>query len=65
MYVKPKKNLGQHFLTSEKIAAQIAGSINYPIDEDKKAGYIAVITSVLKIMEQCIELLGFEAPEKM
>ncbi len=34
-------------------------------DEDKKAGYIAVITSVLKIMEQCIELLGFEAPEKM
>ncbi|MBO7438135.1 MAG: 16S rRNA (adenine(1518)-N(6)/adenine(1519)-N(6))-dimethyltransferase RsmA [Bacteroidales bacterium] len=42
MYVKPKKNLGQHFLTSEKIAAQIAGSINYPIDEDKKAGCIEI-----------------------
>ena len=37
MYVKPKKNLGQHFLTSEKIAQQIADSIDYPVEEGKKA----------------------------
>ena len=42
MYVKPKKNLGQHFLTSEKIAQQIADSIDYPVEEGKKAGCIEI-----------------------
>ena len=37
MYVKPKKNLGQHFLTSDKIAQQIADSIDYPVEDGKKA----------------------------
>ncbi|MCR5453424.1 MAG: 16S rRNA (adenine(1518)-N(6)/adenine(1519)-N(6))-dimethyltransferase RsmA [Bacteroidales bacterium] len=42
MYVKPKKKLGQHFLTSEKIAMQIAESIDYPVAEGQKAGCIEI-----------------------
>ncbi len=42
MYVKPKKKLGQHFLTSEKIAQQIAESIDFPVEEGKKAGCIEI-----------------------
>ncbi len=34
-------------------------------DEKKKAGYIALLALAKGIMEQCIDLLGFEAPEKM
>jgi len=34
-------------------------------DESKKASYIALIDLTKQILEQCIELLGFEAPEKM
>ena len=34
-------------------------------DEQKKAGYIALIGLAKRILEQCIELLGFCAPEKM
>ena len=42
MEVRAKKSLGQHFLTSEKIASQIAGSIDYPVEEGKKAGCIEI-----------------------
>ena len=34
-------------------------------DENKKAGYIALLGLAKNILEQCIQILGFEAPEKM
>ena len=34
-------------------------------DEAKKAGYIALIGLAKDILEQCIDILGFSAPEKM
>ena len=34
-------------------------------DEEKKAGYIRLITLTKKVLETGIDLLGFEAPEKM
>ena len=34
-------------------------------DEDLKAGYIALIGLAKNILEQCIQILGFSAPEKM
>ena len=34
-------------------------------DEQLKAGYIALIGLAKNILEECIDLLGFSAPEKM
>ncbi|MBR6156855.1 MAG: arginine--tRNA ligase, partial [Lachnospiraceae bacterium] len=34
-------------------------------DAEKKAGYIALLHGVLGVMEECIGMLGFEAPERM
>ncbi len=34
-------------------------------DEVKKSGYIALLKLTLGILEDCIEVLGFEAPERM
>lgn len=34
-------------------------------DEDKKAGWIALLNLTLKVLEACIDVLGFAAPEKM
>ena len=34
-------------------------------DKKKQGEWIALIVLVLRILEQCIELLGFEAPERM
>lgn len=34
-------------------------------DEKKQAGYIALMQASLKLLEACIGLLGFEAPERM
>ena len=34
-------------------------------DETLKAGYIALLGLAKRVLEQCIDLLGFEAPEKM
>ena len=34
-------------------------------DEGKKAGYIALMALTKGILEKCIDVLGFEAPEKM
>ncbi len=34
-------------------------------DEERKASYIALLKLVKVILETCIELLGFEAPERM
>ena len=34
-------------------------------DEEKKSGYIALLMLAKRVLETCIELLGFEAPERM
>lgn len=34
-------------------------------DEEKRAGYIALLALTKRVLETCIELLGFEAPERM
>ena len=34
-------------------------------DENKKAAYINLLSAVLEMFECCIDLLGFEAPERM
>ena len=34
-------------------------------DKKKQAGYIALISLVRRVLETCIDLLGFEAPERM
>ena len=34
-------------------------------DETKKAGYVALMDLAKQVLESCIELLGFEAPERM
>ena len=34
-------------------------------DEEKKSGYIALLTLSKRVIEACIDLLGFEAPERM
>ncbi len=34
-------------------------------DETKKAGYIALLKLTREVLEVCIDLLGFEAPERM
>ena len=34
-------------------------------DETKKAGYIALLQFTLKVLNDCIDMLGFEAADKM
>ncbi len=34
-------------------------------DEKKKSGYIALLSLAKRVLETCIDLLGFEAPERM
>ena len=34
-------------------------------DEEKKFGYIALLSLAKRVLETCIDLLGFEAPERM
>ena len=34
-------------------------------DADKKTGYLALISLTRSVLETCIDLLGFEAPDKM
>ena len=34
-------------------------------DETKKSGYIALLSLTKRVLETCIDLLGFEAPERM
>ena len=34
-------------------------------DEERKKSYIALISLAKKALEDCIDLLGFEAPERM
>ena len=34
-------------------------------DEDRKAGFIALLLITKRVLEACIDMLGFEAPERM
>ncbi len=34
-------------------------------DAEKKKGYIALLKLTKEVLESCIDLLGFEAPERM
>ena len=34
-------------------------------DEERRAGYIALLSLTKRVLETCIDLLGFEAPERM
>lgn len=34
-------------------------------DEEKKAGYLALLRLTKEVLEVCVDLLGFEAPERM
>ena len=34
-------------------------------DEAKKASYVALVDLTRRVMETCIDLLGFSAPDKM
>lgn len=34
-------------------------------DEEKRSGYIALLVLAKRVLETCIDLLGFEAPERM
>ena len=46
-----------HFYHETKILAEE--------NEAKKQGYIALLILTKKVLESCIDVLGFEAPERM
>lgn len=56
-YVYNLSNLFNRFYHSTKILAES--------DKDKQKGYIALISLAKEILETCIDLLGFRAPERM
>lgn len=56
-YVYDLSNAFNRFYHETKILAEE--------DQTKKAGYIALINLTIKVLEQCIDLLGFSAPDRM
>ncbi len=56
-YIYEMANAFNHFYHGTKILTEE--------DEVKKAGYIALLKLTLGILEDCIEVLGFDAPERM
>lgn len=56
-YIYDLANAFNHFYHETKILAQE--------DENKKGGYIRLLTLTKDVLECCIHLLGFEAPERM
>lgn len=56
-YVYELANAFNHFYNGTRILAEK--------DETKQGGYIALLVLTKKIMEECIDLLGFSAPDKM
>ncbi|MBE5832657.1 MAG: arginine--tRNA ligase [Butyrivibrio sp.] len=56
-YIYDLSNAFNSFYHGTKILAET--------DEYKKESYIALISTTLKILETCIDLLGFSAPERM
>ena len=56
-YIYEMANAFNHFYHETKILSEA--------DEEKKAGYIALLALTKEILETCIDVLGFEAPERM
>ena len=56
-YIYDLANAFNHFYHETKILSEA--------DEEKKAGWIAVLALTLRILEACIDVLGFEAPDRM
>ncbi len=56
-YIFDLSNAFNHFYHETKILSEE--------DEAKKAGFIALINMVKEVLETCIDLLGFNAPDRM
>ncbi|MDO4474582.1 MAG: arginine--tRNA ligase [Eubacteriales bacterium] len=56
-YIYDLANAFNHFYHETKILAEE--------DKDKQKSYIALLTITKKVLESCIDVLGFEAPERM
>ena len=56
-YIYDLANAFNHFYHETKILAEE--------NEEKKQGYIALLVLTKKVLESCIDVLGFEAPERM
>ncbi len=56
-YIYDLANAFNHFYHETKILVEE--------DEEKKAGWIALLALTKDVLETCIDLLGFEAPERM
>ncbi|MBQ0025855.1 MAG: arginine--tRNA ligase, partial [Lachnospiraceae bacterium] len=56
-YIYELSNAFNSFYHEVKILAET--------DEDKKAGYIALLSLILRVLNDCIYMLGFSAPERM
>ena len=56
-YIYDLSNAFNHFYHETKILSEE--------NEEKRAGYIALLAITKKVLEACIDMLGFEAPERM
>ncbi len=56
-YIYDLANAFNHFYHETKILSEE--------DATKKAGWIALLNLTLKVLEACIDVLGFEAPDRM
>ena len=56
-YIYDLSNAFNHFYHETKILSEE--------NEEKRAGYIALLAITKKVLEACIDVLGFEAPERM
>ncbi len=56
-YIYDLANAFNHFYHETKIMAEQ--------DEEKQAGYIALLVLTKSVLEKCIDLLGFRAPDRM
>ncbi len=56
-YIYDLANAFNHFYHETKILTEE--------DEEKKAGWIALLSLTKNVLEDCIDVLGFEAPERM
>ena len=56
-YIYELSNALNHFYHETKIIAEE--------DKEKQAGYIGLVTLTRSVLTTCIDLLGFEAPERM
>ena len=56
-YIYEVSNAFNRFYHETKILAEA--------DSKKQSGYLALLALTRKVLETCIDLLGFEAPERM